>query len=242
MVLNARGFAGRTDRPELILLAFEDATERKLAERHRELLLGELSHRVKNSLAVVQSISAQTLRNSKALEEFREAFTGRIHALARAHDIVFSGGFRRIALDRIIGQALHPFMTNGQIEIADGPPVDLDPIASQTLTLMLHELATNALKYGALSTGDGAVSVGWRIDPIGDARHVVLSWTERGGPAVTTPARTGQGTRFIKGSIQYELQGEATLDFQPDGLRATIAFPIKKTPNATEQFRPGEEP
>jgi two-component system CheB/CheR fusion protein len=232
MVLNARRITGHANRPELILLAFDDATERKQAERHRELLVAELSHRVKNSLAVVQSISTQTIRNSKTLEEFDEAFTGRIQALSRAHDIALRGGFQRISLGSIVDQALHPFKTNGHIEIADGPPVDLDPIASQSLTLMFHELATNALKYGALSTGAGAVSIGWRIDPNGTTPCVVLTWTESGGPAVVTPARTGQGTRFIKGSIHYELRGDAKLDFRTEGLIVTISFPLKKAANA----------
>lgn len=241
MVLNAQRMPGHGDRPDLILLAFDDTTERKQAERHREMLITELSHRVKNSLAVVQSIATQTLRNSKTLEEYDNAFTGRIHALGRAHDIVLNSGFQHIALGSIVDQALEPFRANGRIEIAESPPVELDPVVSQSLTLMLHELATNALKFGALSTGAGMVSLDWRIDANDGHRRVVITWIESGGPAVTAPDRTGNGTRFIKGSVRYELRGDANLDFRSEGLRATIAFPLKDAASTADAIRPGEE-
>jgi two-component system CheB/CheR fusion protein len=108
-------------------------------------------------------------------------------------------------------------------------------MVSQSLTLMLHELATNALKYGALSTGAGLVSVGWRIEASDEEPHIVLTWSEAGGPVVTVPDRQGQGTRFISQSVRYELAGKATLDFQPEGVRATIVFPLpsEEVPNAT---------
>ncbi|WID98821.1 CheR family methyltransferase [Bosea vestrisii] len=241
LALNAQRIIGYGDRPGLILLAFNDMTERKQAELHREMLVAELSHRVKNSLMVVQSLAAQTLNSSRTLEEFGKAFTGRIQALGRAHDIALRGGFQRVALGGIVGQALAPFRINGRIEIAEGPLVDFEPVVSQSLTLMLHELATNALKYGALSTGAGMVSVGWRIEANGSNPHLSLTWTESGGPAVSAPGRVGQGTRFIKGSARHELRGEATLDFLPEGLLATIAFPLKDAVNTTSAIRPSEE-
>jgi len=240
IVLNAQRIVGFGDRPDLILLAFDDATERKHAERHREMLVAELSHRVKNSLAIVQSIATQTLRNSATLQEFGSAFTGRIQALARAHDIALKGGYQQIALAGMVDQALEPFRMDGRLRIAEGPVVDLDPVVSQSLTLMLHELATNALKYGALSTGAGMVSIGWRIDANDGGPRVVLTWTESGGPAVIAPDRAGQGTRFIKGSARYELRGDATLDFQPDGLRATIGFPLASAASANDALGLGK--
>jgi two-component sensor histidine kinase len=106
---------------------------------------------------------------------------------------------------------------------------------------MLHELATNALKYGALSTGAGLVSIESRIDAGKGDPRVVLTWAEDGGPAVKAPDRTGQGTRFIKGSVRYELHGEARFDFRPEGLRATIAFPLKDVTGTIEAIRPSEE-
>ena len=241
ILLNAQRIVGFGERPDLILLAFDDATERQNAERHREMLVAELSHRVKNSLTVVQSIAAQTLRNSKTLEEFGTAFTGRIQALGRAHDIALKGGFQRIALVNIVDQALQPFKINGRINVTESPLVEIAPAASQSLTLMLHELATNALKYGALSTGAGAVSIDWRIDANGGNTRIVFTWTEDGGPAVIASRRAGQGTRFINGSVRHELHGEANLDFRPEGLRATISFPLKNGANTHDAIRHGEE-
>jgi two-component system CheB/CheR fusion protein len=226
MVLNAQRIVGLGERPDLILLVFDDATERKRAERHREMLVAELSHRVKNSLTVVQSIATQTLRGSGTLEEFGNAFAGRIEALRRAHDITLKGGYQNIALASVVDQTLEPFTISGRTKIGEGPRVEISSVGSQSLTLMLHELATNALKCGALSADNGMVSVGWRIDANDGSPGVVLTWTESGGPAVIAPDRAGQGTRFIKGSVRYELRREGTLDFRPEGLRATISFPL----------------
>jgi two-component system, chemotaxis family, CheB/CheR fusion protein len=241
MALNAQRVVGYGDRPDLILLAFDDATQRKLDERHREMLVAELSHRVKNSLTVIQSIATQTLRNSKTLEDFGNAFTGRIQALGRAHDIALKGGFQHIALAIIVDQALTPFKISGRIKLAEGPLVELGPVVSQALTLLLHELATNALKYGALSASAGMVAIGWRIEANGGAPRAVITWTESGGPAVSAPGRAGQGTRFIQGSARYELRGDATLDFRPEGLHATIGFPLKDVASTTGALKPSEE-
>ncbi|MGZ9102884.1 MAG: chemotaxis protein CheB, partial [Rhodoplanes sp.] len=243
MVINGHRIVGFGDRPDLILLAFDDATERKNAERHREMLIAELSHRVKNSLAVVQSIAVQTLSGSKTLDEFSKAFTGRIQALSRAHDIALKSGYQQVTLAHIVDQALEPFKINDRIRIVEGVLVELNPVASQALTLMLHELVTNAIKYGALSVSAGIVSIGWRVDANRDDPRVILTWTESGGPAVIAPKRTGQGTRFIKGIVRYELKGEATLDFQPGGLCATISLPEKKAVSKAEASRvSGEGP
>jgi two-component system CheB/CheR fusion protein len=226
MLNNARRIPGAGDRPDLILLAKEDITERRGAEQHQDMLVGELSHRVKNTLAVVQSLATQTLRNSETLDSFGDAFLGRIEALGRAHDMVLKGGFRDIALDDIVAQALKPFQSNGRIEIGGGPAVELGRARSQALTMVLHELATNAVKYGALSAAKGKIAIDWRVDGNDGARRVAIAWRESGGPAVRAPEREGQGTRFIEKGVAYELRGRATLDFQPKGLRATIDFPL----------------
>jgi two-component system, chemotaxis family, CheB/CheR fusion protein len=234
MLVNAQRIVGYGDRPDLILLGFRDTTERKLAERHREMLLAELSHRVKNSLAVVQSIAAQTLRNSKTLQEYGDAFTGRIQALGRAHDIAVESGFQRVALGVIVVYALEPFKINGRITIAEGPFVEFESVASQSLMLMLHELATNALKYGALSTGAGTVSIDWNINKTEGNPRLIFTWTESGGPTVIAPERTGNGTRFIKGSVRHDLRGDADLSFRPEGFCATITVPLKETADTFE--------
>ena len=232
ILVNARRIAGEGKRPDLILIAKEDITDRRDAERHQLLLVGELSHRVKNTLAIVQSIATQTLRHSKDFEQFDRAFIGRIHALSRAHDMVLNSGFTDIELKSIIEQAVKPFQINGQIKVSKGPSVPLGQAASQCLTLLFHELATNAVKYGALSADNGGVAIDWKIDGRDGSRRVVLNWSERGGPEVTSPPRPSHGTRFIQKSVAHDLRGEAKLDFEPAGLRATIAFPVEESEKA----------
>ena len=227
MLLNARRIAGEDGRGELILLAMEDITERRDSDRHQQLLVGELSHRVKNTLAVVQSIAAQTLRHSNSLESFGEAFQGRLQALAGANDAVIDGSWKGVTLRHIVQRALRPFGVDRQVALADGPDIDLRPQACLALAMILHELATNAVKYGALSVPAGLVSIAWRIEPGGKEKMIAIDWAERDGPRVETPSRRGQGTRFIERSIAYELKGKASVAFDPDGLRAALAFPLK---------------
>jgi two-component sensor histidine kinase len=169
-------------------------------------------------------------------------FSGRIQALSRAHDIALKGGFQRIALGGIVHQALEPFRTDGRIEIVEGPLVELESVASQALTLTLHELATNALKYGALSNSVGTVSIDWRIKANGGDPRVLFTWSESGGPEVDR-ARPGRPANALhQSSVRYDLQGDVALDFRPEGLRATIDFPLKKKATVTNVVKPGEAP
>ncbi len=225
MLITARSITDSQDAGELVLLAIEDITERREAARHQELLVGELSHRVKNTLAVVQSIAAQTLRHSSSLETFGDAFQGRLQALARANDAILDGSWKGVTLRHTIQRSLRPFAIEGRIVLAEGPEIDLRPQACLAITMILHELTTNAVKYGALSVPTGSIAIGWRIDAPGKAQSIVIDWRERGGPAVTSPSRQGQGTRFIERSIAYELGGEASISFNPDGLHTILSFP-----------------
>jgi len=227
MMLNARRIDGDDTHGELVLLAMEDITERQDSERHQELLLGELSHRVKNTLAVVQSIAVQTLRHSDSLESFGEAFQGRLQALAGANDAIVDGSWKGVTLRHIVHRALKPFGVDRQVALEHGPDIDLRPQASLALAMILHELATNAVKYGALSVARGRVLITWRIDLAGKAPKIEIDWTESQGPTVQEPARRGQGTRFIERSIAYELKGKSIVTFEQDGLRATLTFPMK---------------
>ena len=190
------------------------------------MLVGELSHRVKNMLAVVQSIAFQTARHSPSLDAFSNAFQGRLQALATANDAIIRGNWKGVRLHEIVERALDPFGAGDQVTIAQGPAIDLRPQASLALAMILHELATNAVKYGALSVPAGKVGIGWKAQAAGSGDELVMEWTERSGPAIVAPLRKGQGTRFIKGSIAHELKGKATLNFEPSGLSATLSFPL----------------
>lgn len=225
MLMNARCIADSQGSGELVLLAIEDITERRETARHQELLMGELSHRVKNTLAVVQSIAAQTLRHSSSLENFGDAFKGRLQALASANDAILDGSWKGVTLRHTIQRALRPFAIESRIRLAEGPEIDLRPQACLAITMILHELTTNAVKYGALSVPKGAIDIAWRTEASGPEETIILDWRERDGPAVAPPSRQGQGTRFIERSIAYELGGTANMIFDPDGLQATLSFP-----------------
>ena len=225
--LNARRIAGHAGATELILLAMEDITERRGASRHQDLMVGELSHRVKNMLAVVQSIAAQTHRGSASLEAFSAAFGGRLEALAGANDAVFEAGWKGVPMADIVARALKPFGAPAQIVIGDRPVVVLNPKAGVALAMILHELATNAVKYGGFSTSAGQVAVGWRVDPDDAEGRIVIDWTESGGPPVAAQAGMGQGARFIERSIAHELGGHADVSYAPDGLTVALSFPAR---------------
>lgn len=229
MLMNARCIADNHGSGELVLLAIEDITERREAARHQELLVGELSHRVKNTLAVVQSIAVQTLRNSSSLEYFGEAFQGRLQALARANDAILDGSWKGVTLRHTIQRSLRPFAVEGRIKLAEGPEIDLRPQACLAITMILHELTTNAFKYGALSVPAGSIDIVWRIDAPGTKQAISIAWRERDGPVVAPPIRQGQGTRFIERSIAYELGGKASIVFNTDGLAATLVFPSRSS-------------
>ena len=241
LLINARRIEGEDDykgRSDAILLTLDDVTERKASERHQELLIGELSHRVKNTLTVVQSIASQTRRNSPSLAQFTEAFTGRLQALAGANEALIEGKWMSVALRDVLSSSLRPFAESDQFLIVDGPIIDLRPQASLAVALIVHEWATNAAKYGALSVPTGQVSVAWRIDTNDGAELLCLDWQESGGPKISPPERIGQGTHFIERSAAYELNGSAKLDYAADGLQATLCFPL--TDNVALTNRPQE--
>ncbi|PVM83410.1 sensor histidine kinase [Caulobacter endophyticus] len=195
------------------LCTFSDETRYLAALERAALLNNELSHRIKNLLATIQAISAQTFGASP----LRDTFEQRLTALAAAHDLI-TGASWAGSLDELVRTALDPFLAGGRIAI-DGPFVQLDDAQAVPFALALHELATNAAKYGALSTPAGRVAIAWRLDEPG---VVDFSWTETGGPEVTAPSRRGFGSRMIERSLGGELKGSATLDFRPEGLVCTI--------------------
>ncbi|WP_112662637.1 sensor histidine kinase [Microvirga flavescens] len=210
---------------------FRDITERKLAEEHRELLLNELNHRVKNTLATVQSISSQTLRNADITGEARQSLEARLFALSRAHDVLTQQKWEGASLGEIISKAAEPFRAAGESRLrSEGPDVRVVPRVALALSMALQELATNAVKYGALSNHEGIVDIRWSLDMLDGEQRLRLRWEESDGPPVSPPQRRGFGTRLIERSLAHDLQGQVTIDFAPTGVVCTVDAPLPDAP------------
>ena len=194
----------------------EDIHERKRAEERQRLLINELNHRVKNTLATVQAIAFQTLKGNISLEEARARFEARLLALSRAHNLLTDQNWEGASLDRVVADAID-YLPKERFEIV-GEPVWLAPRAALALALALHELSTNAVKYGGLCEDGGRVQVAWSLD--GD--KLAFGWKELGGPPVVQPSGRGFGSRLIERGLAADLGGTARLLFEPDGLRCTI--------------------
>ncbi|MEO8714517.1 MAG: CheR family methyltransferase, partial [Acetobacteraceae bacterium] len=225
LLLNARKLE-RKDRETLILLAIEDITERRGAAAHQEMLVGELSHRIKNTLATVQAIMSQTLRSNVSMDDFRRAFEGRLNALAEAHGLLVDKNWVGTEIGQIVTRTLEPYRSEDGDRIAvRGPRLTMRPQKGIALAMIFHELATNAAKYGALSVPAGQVGVSWYRD--GDAANprVHVEWREARGPRVALPTRRGFGTKLIERGTAHELGGEARLEYAADGVRCDLIFP-----------------
>jgi PAS domain S-box-containing protein len=203
-----------------------EITERKQAEERQQLLLAELSHRVKNTLATVQSVATQTAMHSESIQEFRKAFDARLHSLAQTHGLLTRSRWKGAELKAIVlgEMGAHGGVETGRVKLA-GPSLYLAPRAALSLHLVLHELATNAAKYGALSTPEGQVDIQWSLDQQGPERVLRLFWIESGGPKVVPPARRGFGTTVIENSVEYELDGETTMRYLDSGLCCELTIP-----------------
>jgi len=198
-----------------------DVTDRIQAERQQKLLLDELNHRVKNTLANVQSIAAQTLRGNPDPKAFRETFEARILALSATHDILTASNWRGAQLRDVLAVEFGPY--GPERYRFDGPDVALSANEALTLGLLFHELTTNAAKYGALSCAEGCVRIRWTAEH----GELALTWTEQGGPPVVAPLRRGFGSRLIERSLQGDIGGEAAIEFQPEGLICRIRLPLR---------------
>ena len=181
--------------------------------RGREMLVSELNHRVKNTLAIVQSMARQTFSTTRGLAAV-EGFESRIQNLATAHDLLTQRDWLPTAIGEVVDRALRPFATGGAIAMR-GPEIAVPPKTAVSLSLGLHELATNAVKYGALSLPGGSVLVEWTLVDDGTFK---LTWSERGGPPVTPPSRRGFGTRMIERGLATELGGTVRIIFSEPGL------------------------
>jgi PAS domain S-box-containing protein len=193
-----------------------DNSERKRADQAKDLLLHEIKHRVKNTLGTVQAIAAQTFRQSPKQE--RDAFTGRLRALSNAHDLLTQQDWDRVSMRDMIHRALAPFQENRNARFSvSGPDAILAANPALLLAMALHELATNAVKYGALSNETGTVSVNWTINTADSARRLALTWRENGGPTVSPPERKGFGSTLIERALLQE-HGSSAFEFAPEGV------------------------
>lgn len=220
-------FAGRRLEDDIVVEFCIDITDRKRAEMERELLTRELSHRVKNIFAVIQSLASQINGRIQSVKAFREAFLGRLRALARAHSMLLDMDWRGTELDALVEHAVETYRVEDREVIAvEGEPVPLTPQQSLGLSLVLHELSTNAAKYGALSHHNGRVRVFWRKEKDREEARVRLCWEERDGPPVVPPTEKGFGSRLIEEVCSYQLNGSAELDYAIEGLTCRIVFPL----------------
>ncbi len=209
------------------LLAIVDIDQEKRAAEHQKLLVNELNHRVKNTLATVQSISAQTLRNADTAAEARDAVEMRLLALSRAHDILPRENWEGASLSEVVAQAVAPYRTLGEDRLhAAGPDVRLTPRMALALAMALQELATNAVKYGALSNDRGTVRITWSVRNGADPPRLALRWRETAGPRVKPPQRRGFCSRLIERSLAQDLDGTVHIDFAPHGVECTVDAPI----------------
>lgn len=220
-----RGPDGKARRVANIVV---DVTERKKSEERTRLLIDELNHRVKNTLSTVQAIVAQTLRGTGEAAA-RESIEARLQSLSRSHSLLTRENWEGTALSEVVSEALRPFIRSNddrQIRVA-GPRVRLRPKAALSLGMALHELATNASKYGALSVETGQVTVWWEPAISDGAPYLDFFWREQGGPPVRPRSRRGFGSRLIEQGLAHELGGDARLEYLPSGIYCKISFPMR---------------
>ena len=224
-------------RPESILALVTDVTERKRAEDARKFLNAELDHRVKNALATVSAVVSQTRQGSRSVASFVAALEGRIRSMATTHELLSARRWPGISLTELVSRELAPYATSKNTEI-NGPEVILKPEAGQAMAMVLHELATNAAKYGALSTKEGRVSICWDRRLNGYPPRLVLEWQEIDGPPVVAPDKSSFGTSTIRDLIPYEFDGTVGLTLAPEGVRCRVELPadwISSDAEATSQ-------
>jgi two-component sensor histidine kinase len=234
--VNSKLIENAAGKPVAIHAIARDVTERKEA-RQAEAQIAELDHRVKNVLATVAAVSQRTREAHTSMDEFLSAFDGRIRSMADAHALLSSGRWQGVNLAHLVQQELAPFAAPLNAMV-DGPDIVLVADAAQPVELVLHELVTNAAKYGALSSPKGRVRVQWHQRAIGLVPEaLVLDWKETGGPPVPTSISPGYGTSVIKDLLPYELGGAVDLVFAREGVRCRLEIP-QKWLNDADQSQP----
>lgn len=215
--------AGADAKPARLLAIARDVTERRLAQQSQQVMMQELHHRVKNTLATVMAIVSQTLARSGSIADGRLAVERRLMALAEAHDLLRAGG-DDASLREIIDRALSPYQTGPARIAVSGEDVTLSSQAAIAVAMGIHELATNAVKHGALSDKGGRVEIAWHVA----AGHLHFAWREHGGPPVQTPTRRGFGLRVIEASFRHQLHGTVALTFAPSGFACEVDVPLAR--------------
>lgn len=209
-----------------VSITARDVTERKEAEERQRLLVGELNHRVKNTLAIVRAIAHQSFKGDLPTAEQRATFASRIDALAAAHDLLTERYWKAASLADIVASTLHACGADGESVQALGPPLVLPPQSAVSMAIALHELCTNAIKYGALSTTAGRVRVEWSLEDGPDGERFRMEWLESGGPVVQAPNRRGFGLAMLERGLAGTLSGTVSVEFAETGVVCHIEAPL----------------
>ena len=212
--------------------SFFDLTKHMETQAQAERLIDELNHRVKNLLVTVQGIIRQALRTDADRQTLRQLIKSRLSALSRSHDLLTRERWRSAGLHAIINETLAPFKSDdahGERFVITGEPIRFAPKAALDLCIVFNELATNALKYGALSKIGGKVHIDWKLEPRPQGAQLVVTWRELGGPVIKAPTHRGFGSRVIERGLAHELHGVGHLDYRPEGLVCTMTIPMPET-------------
>jgi PAS domain S-box-containing protein len=220
-----------------------DVTEHKRNEAHLRMLMREITHRSKNLLAVIQAMARQTARHTGSIEAFLDHFNARLRALAMSHDLLVEESWHGASLMELVRLQLAPYVARHDAQLSvDGPDIALKPDAAQSVGLALHELATNAAKYGALSSATGTISVTWRRLPPAEGDGVEVNWVEKGGPTVAVPSRRGFGSTVIERNLARSLDAEVEWTFDAEGLRCRMHIPVMQlVASLSDAARKGDE-
>jgi two-component sensor histidine kinase len=218
------------DAKALLAQAGIDAKERESADKLQKLILEELHHRIKNTLATVHAITSQTLRTAISIEHAEQAIDSRLAALGQAHDLLMKAKWANASFAQIVRSAIEPYNSQsaGKFSI-EGPDISIPSAAVIAFAMTLNELCTNTTKFGALSVANGRVEIAWRIEE--EKNRLLFSWTESGGPMVYAPIRRSFGTRLIK-SLGQQLKGEVQLNYSPAGFAYTLDAPMSSLQTA----------
>ncbi len=225
ILVSARRMVHPDNNSTKLLLVFDDVTERHREDHEKDILIEESQHRVKNFFAVVHAIARLTTTEGRSATEYREAFLGRLSALAAAQELSTSGTDDETSIGNLVRRTLQPFEEQVRVQSANEIPLASDQI--MPVCMILHELTVNAAKYGALSVPEGMVNVSWKV--AGDDKSSMLSlhWREENGPCVDQASRTGFGTRLIDLTARGELGGHTEFRFEPEGVQAVISIPLR---------------